>query len=663
MFKLKFSVLLILVSIGFYSKSQTSDSLYSKELKTIYVRAFEKNRTWLNSPDALAIIDSSLLLFGNTNSFLPSLNSQAGVRMEERSPGSFRIAVRGSSLRAPFGVRNIKVYWNQIPFTDAGNNTYFSILDPDIFQNIIVSKGPAGGIYGAGTGGVILLNSTTSNQNSVQHQSIYHSLGGYKQTWDISLASKSIQQKFYTSFWQQEGYRDQSAVKKQLFNYQINYQFGTSGQLNLIAYYADLAYQTPGGLTLKQYIENPKQARPAAGTFKSAVDQMATFHIKTFGIGSNVSNQWNGYWSWNFINAFQNNQIVNPTIRNYEIRSEPNFSTRGVIHFKKDDFSLDAGYEYQIGKFDSQTFGNVKGKKDTLQFTQNTSIQQLSSFFQSEYSGLKNWDFLLSGSLNHYWTEYQNNEAIFSPRFSIIRYLNKNQNISFKIANGFSPPSIAELRPSTGIINYNLKAEKGWNYELSYRGQTNNKQFHWEINAYQFELKETIALRRTADGADYYVNVGQTSQKGLELSLTYRLSSQLEFLTASSFQNYRFTDYTNLTKSYAGNFLTGTSPFSQSIYAIWKPLARFTWTNQYLFTDYLYLNDANTDILPVSRIWNSKISYDHQKGKLPYSVWISVDNLLNENYSAGPDLNAVGLRYYNASPLRNFSIGLRVQMN
>lgn len=653
---------LLFICSGLFSKAQTTDSTNVKELKTVYVQVFEKKRTWLNSPDAISIIDSNLIQPGSGLSFLPALNTQAGIRMEERSPGSFRIAVRGSSLRAPFGVRNIKVYWNQMPITDAGNNTYFSILDPDLFQNITVSKGPSGGLYGAGTGGVILMNSSIKSINSVQHQSVYNSLGGYKHTWEIQLANKNVQQKFYSSFWQQEGYRDQSAVKKQLFNYQLDYQFKTSGQLHVIAYYADLEYQTPGGLTLKQYTEDPKQARPAAGAFKSAADQLATFHIKTIGLGTNLGNQWNGQWSWNFINTFQNNQITNPTIRNYEIRNEPNISSRGVIHFRKNDFSLDAGYEYQIGKFDSQTYGNSKGKKDTLQFVQNTSIQQLSSFFQSEYSGIKNWTFLLSGSLNHYWTEYQNNEAIFSPRLSIFRYLNKNQNISFKLAHGFSPPSIAELRPSTGSINYNLRAEKGWNYELSYRGQTNNKQFHWEMNAYQFELNETIVLRRTADGADYFVNVGQTSQKGIELSLTYLLTPKLQVLSASSFQNYRFNDYTNINKSYAGNFLTGTSPFSQSIFVAWTPNTQFNWTNQYLFTDYIYLNDANTDILPASRVWNSKITYSRTKGKLPFNFWISLDNILNEKYSAGPDLNAVGSRYYNASPLRNYSIGLQVKL-
>ncbi|MEJ0103149.1 MAG: hypothetical protein WDO19_11585 [Bacteroidota bacterium] len=44
------------------------------------------------------------------------MNNTPGVRMEERSPGSYRLNLRGSTLRSPFGVRNVKVYlgWNSI---------------------------------------------------------------------------------------------------------------------------------------------------------------------------------------------------------------------------------------------------------------------------------------------------------------------------------------------------------------------------------------------------------------------------------------------------------------------------------------------------------------------------------------------------------------------
>jgi iron complex outermembrane receptor protein len=44
-------------------------------------------------------------------------------------------------------------------------------------------------------------------------------------------------------------------------------------------------------------------------------------------------------------------------------------------------------------------------------------------------------------------------------------------------------------------------------------------------------------------------------------------------------------------------------------------------------------------------------------------VFLGVDNLLNEKYSLGNDLNAFGQRYFNASPERNYFGGFRVYIN
>ena len=87
------------------------------------------------------------------------MNSTPGVRMEERSPASYRMNIRGSTLRSPFGVRNVKVYLDDIPFTDAGGNTYLNQLSYYNFNSIEVLKGPGGSLYGAGTGGAILIHS------------------------------------------------------------------------------------------------------------------------------------------------------------------------------------------------------------------------------------------------------------------------------------------------------------------------------------------------------------------------------------------------------------------------------------------------------------------------------------------------------------------------
>jgi len=44
--------------------------------------------------------------------------------------------------------------------------------------------------------------------------------------------------------------------------------------------------------------------------------------------------------------------------------------------------------------------------------------------------------------------------------------------------------------------------------------------------------------------------------------------------------------------------------------------------------------------------------------KTKLEIYAGVGNLLNEKYSLGNDLNAVGNRYYNPAPLRNYYIGV-----
>lgn len=611
----------------------------TKILEEVKVYVFEQKRSALNTPDAF-VRTADLQRFSATQ-FVSALNSMAGVRMEERSPGSYRIAIRGSSLRAPFGVRNTKVYWNQIPFTDAGNNTYISLLEPALFNSLTITKGPSAGIYGAGTGGALLFESN-SRGKLLSAETVYHSLGGMKTSIDLS----SDNHRLYASFNQQEGYRAQSALKKQWISYEFHHSFKKELNLDLTTYYVDLAYQTPGGLTKTQFLADPTQARPAAGTFKSAQQQGATFKIKSYGLSARASQVINSRWAWDISQSVQVNDVENPTIRNYEIRHEPNFSTRGALH-RKGMLNSDLGFEFQDGQMNSSTFGNRLGVKDTLQLIQNTHVQQGSLFLQNEYTGLNNWIFTFSGSLSTYWTEYIGNEAIFSPRLAILRKLGQHQSIVAKVAHGYSPPSISEMRPSTGVINTSLKAEKGWNHEITYRGKY--AKFNWDLSVYQFNLDETIVVRRAADGSDYFTNAGSTTQQGLELTTNWQLTSQLQLEQATTWQNFRFAN---------GNFLTGTSPFQQASTLIWKHPSGFTFTQNFQFVDYQFLNDANTEQMGSYRIWNTKVAYPIQK----WIFWASVDNLGDERYSSGPDLNATGGRYYNASPGRNFHIGLQINL-
>jgi iron complex outermembrane receptor protein len=98
----------------------------SKQIQPVTVKAYLTEQPVLNVPASINVIGQQQLDLQPGNSFIPVLNSQPGVRAEERSPGSYRLSIRGSLLRSPFGVRDVKIYFDDIPLTDAGGNTYLT---------------------------------------------------------------------------------------------------------------------------------------------------------------------------------------------------------------------------------------------------------------------------------------------------------------------------------------------------------------------------------------------------------------------------------------------------------------------------------------------------------------------------------------------------------
>jgi len=121
---------LLLISGVTRGQDSAPDTIDRKLLQEVVVSAYEQNRKLAEVSAAIGVITTAEWNRYNKMSIVPAMNSIPGVRMEERSPGSYRLSFRGSTLRSPFGVRNVKVYLDGIPFTDPGGNTYLTQLAP-----------------------------------------------------------------------------------------------------------------------------------------------------------------------------------------------------------------------------------------------------------------------------------------------------------------------------------------------------------------------------------------------------------------------------------------------------------------------------------------------------------------------------------------------------
>ncbi len=141
-------------------------------LSELVVQSYQTERQLIEQAAPISVVRPEDLARFNEGSIVQSFNTKPGVRIEERAPASYRISIRGSALRSPFGVRNVKVYWNDIPFTSPDGTTPLNLLDLSNIQTAEIIKGPAGSIYGAGTGGVVSLESNQRIQKDQAEASL-----------------------------------------------------------------------------------------------------------------------------------------------------------------------------------------------------------------------------------------------------------------------------------------------------------------------------------------------------------------------------------------------------------------------------------------------------------------------------------------------------------
>ena len=675
-----FFVLFFVLTDGY---SQEKDTLKEITLPSVIIKAFEQNRKLMDVPAAINYIGKSTFERFTSASIVSAVNSTPGVRMEERSPGSYRMNIRGSSLRSPFGVRNIKIYYNDIPYTDPGGHSYFNQLGYYNFNSLEIIKGANNSLYGAGTGGVMLIEGLSENDKpgvfaeyatgSYNLQNIYGSL---TTTSDRSISKIGFQHQT------NDGYRDHSKLKRDVLTWNGSFRFGEKQFLKTTFLYGDLFYNTPGALTKAEFDINPKAARPGNAFFPGAEAANASVRQRMYLAGasytqlitSNFRNKTTLYGMFT--------ELRNPTVQNYGRSSEPHLGGRTVFKYSRlvwnTMFNFDIGAEIQQGFTSVSIHKNVAGNADSLRTSDEINNRQAFVFAQASVD-IKSWTIVTGASFNKLRVKFErftpatlgkqnrtfNNEL--APRFAIMKKF-RNINIYTSVAKGFSPPTTAELLPTGGAINLGLDPEEGINYDVGIKATFFNY-LYIDINAFTYSLKNTIVQRRTAGGGDFFVNAGNTKQHGIETYISYSLFNASDkfqkslFWLSHTWHDFHYKEFKQLTNDFSGNRLPSVAPHtvSSGIDVSMKNglLAALT----YYYSDKIALNDANTEYANSYHLIGAKIGYEKWiKERFRFKIFVGAENLFDQTYSLGNDVNGFGGRYYNAAPGRNFYAAVVLQL-
>lgn len=270
-----FTSLILLLTCNLFAQRDL-DTL--QRLEPVTIKAYMSRQPLLSVPSSAVSIGEQQIRERSVISLLPVLNSVSGVRMEERSPGSYRLSIRGSLLRSPFGVRNVKIYFDGFPLTDAGGNAYLNLIAQTGVKNIEILKGPDGSLFGANSGGVVLMESMNDRDETT--------IGLKGGKYGLFNENISMQQQGNLRYvinqdhQQADGYREHSYMRRDYVQTQEKYSYGNN-ELRFSGFYSDMEYQTPGGLTLAQSETNPRASRPATPATPSAIEQQAAIYNKT----------------------------------------------------------------------------------------------------------------------------------------------------------------------------------------------------------------------------------------------------------------------------------------------------------------------------------------------------------------------------------------------
>jgi len=667
---------LSLLCISTFSLAQADSS---KTLQEVTVRGFETRQTSLQTPASISRISAEDISRHTLSDPLPVFNSQAGIRMEERSPGSYRLTLRGSSLRSPFGVRNVKIYWNGIPMSDANGTTYFNQVDFNTLGSIEILKGPAGSIFGAGYGGVVQLNTlaaTPGHEFSGGFQAgSYASFAGNAR---YRYASQRMNLLAAFSGRGSDGYRDHAGMSG--YNGVFSCSFFVGGGHTLTFSYtgAHIDYLTPGGLTLAQMEADRRASRPATPALPSARDQHAGI-IQTYHL-SGITHEWQMAAKTSLTTTlfYSANDLTNPFITSYEERDE---KTTGYRLLGRKVWGKTILYAGSEGIFTSSGFyvsENNLGQKGAFLYDTDLVSRQLSHFVQVQLSlpgrveitgGLS-----YNTQLYHNETLEANGEALrvrekpglpWSPRIAVLKSLNARTGLYYTFSNGYSPPTAQEMTANfENGQNVSLRAEKGVSHEIGLKSQW-TRTFRTEIAAYHQVVRNALVRHVLDNGGEYFQNTGRIIQKGLEITNRLTLENRESFIRSTdlllnlTLNNFRFGSYVNEGTDLRGKKLPGAPGTSVALSGRWVQRKGVYLTTDLHFISDMFLNNQNTLSSKAYTTTRLRAGWKLAVGPQTHlNFYGGADNLLNEKYSLGFDFNAIGSRFYNPAPLRNYHAGV-----
>ncbi len=690
-------------AIGYKSQTSTFDSHQKKfrifmepihiSLNEVVVKSFNSHKKNKYTPGAISTISQARIRQGNEVSLQSAFNSVPGVKMDQSTLSEARVSIRGSGVRSPWGIRNIKIYVNDIPVTETDGTTRLEAIDVNDLSGVEIIKGPASSIYGAGTTGGIInfqLQRAPYGEQSIEASGLAGAFG--LKRFATTYRSGSEKMNSYVSYGQQDfdGHQQHSNDFRRFLAGNFLFYPSDNRSITLLINRTTQHSQIPGALTQEQIEENRNQANAGNVNKKAGRYQNWT----RIGLGQQYTIRNNLKNSTSLFTYFYD--IDHPLAFAYIRNFYQSYGGRTYFTYSPDfqnfSTSFTLGAEFNQANTKGTQYENDEGKEGDIRSNVDYKNTLYTLFYQSEtrlapkttltlglsYNGLK---YDVSDYLQSAQSGVKHFKGEFSPRIALSYDFGEFLTLHSSISTGFAPPTGSEIQNADGSINRNIGAEKAVNYEINAKGNILDSRLAYNLSLYKMDMKGELIAQTVAQNITIYNNSGKTSHNGAELSLAYQVLNKNEKKWVTSlhpyasvtysnfhFEDYKIKDENNEVESiFDGNELTGIAPWNVYVGLDMETRTGFYLNTHYYFNDRFPLNDENTAYNPSYQFINTKIGYKTNLMKhLETDIYTGFDNITDEKYSSMTSLNAVSYgggspAYFTPSPGRNAYLGLRIK--
>jgi len=608
-----------------------------------------------------------------------SLSSIPGLVLQNRFnfAQDLRISIRGFGARANFGIRGVKILVDGIPATLADGQGGIDSIDLASIGSIEVLRGPSSSLYGNASGGVIRIESNFDSSDSGIEARLAMGDHGYRKNQVLINGKSNHHQLSYiasASLLDIEGYREHSEHKNRLFNARMRYRFEDSSSLKLAINHSDQPLANdPGGVNLATLLDDRTAARDQniALDAGEALEQTRIGLIYTRNIGNNGEVTLRNYHVWRDFKGripIASNGVIE--INRYYSGGGIMYQHKGTLTDKESVSIIGADFDYQDD--DRKRFENLNGLSGNQVLDQREKVTNSAFYLQNQLQLNDRW--LLSSGLrfdeisftvDDYQADNSGKRTLnqLSPMLATSFTINHQLSIYANISTAFETPTTTELVlvNSTGL-NTQLAPQEASSYELGIKGSYQGHQYTASLFSIDVD-QEIIALEDNL-GRDIFINAGQSSRRGIELSLKSQLSETFSSSLAYTYSDFSYKTFVDKNNNdFSHNKLPGLPQDSLHVAINYQNQSGLFASLETLYIGRYMLNNSNSVSMDSSLVTDLRGGYKLTVDDWNIEPFIGISNLFNEVYSANARINAFGGRFYESGPDRNLYAGLSIRHN